>query len=168
MTFAAALLLCCGDPAFAQCTAPKPVRSYLKVHRTWSVVEARDLSPADRLAWRRAHRGACPGMTALDLGGRGEKSYALAVINKVRDGRMERLILLQAQAKRLIPKTLVPAFRVGDPLVVWRSRKRTVRQFGSRQRIPIVHDSIIFEKMGLSSKVFYLADGQIRTVLVTE
>jgi hypothetical protein len=167
IALAGILLMVCNG-AFAQCKAPAPVRHYLKGHRSWSVVDAADLSRGDRLSWRRAHRRLCPGIAILDLGGRGHKSYALAVTNRIRGGRMERLILLEANGKRLAPKTLIPAFRIGDPLVVWRSRKRTVREFGSRRHIAIAHDSVVFEKIGMSAKIFYLADGKIRTVLVTD
>jgi hypothetical protein len=162
-----ALLAFGGTSAFAQCKpVPKPVRNYLKAHPTWSIVDAGDLNPADRLAWRRLHRGACPGLAAAALDGGKENSYAIAASNQARGIRTERLILLEARGKKLTPKTLIPAFPVGEPIVVWRAKGRTVREFGSRKRIAIAHDSIVFEKLGMSSKVFFREGGRIRTVLV--
>jgi hypothetical protein len=149
----------------ASCVAPKPVRSFLKTHSGWSLVDVADLGDADRIAWRKLHRGACPGIAAAELGTKGEKSYALAVLSKGRNGHMERLVLLEADGKKLVPKTLVPAFAVGDPIVVWRAKPRTVREFGSRRRVALPHDSIVFEKPGMSSKVFYFEGGQVRTLL---
>ncbi len=163
----AALLLAGIGAAQAACVVPKPARNFLKGHANWSVVAPEDLGSADRVHWRKAHKGLCPGIAIADLGG-GQKSYALAVTNKGRDGRMERLVLLQAEGKKLLPKTLVPAFQVGDPLVVWRAKPRTVREYGSRRRIAMAHDTIVFEKIGISAKVFHLEDGKIRAVLVAE
>jgi hypothetical protein len=161
-----AMLVCCAGVASAQCAPKKgPVHDYLKAHANYHLVDLTDLGDSDRLAWRRLHHGLCPGLATIALGG-GEKSYALAVTTKGRNGRLERLVLLQADGARLIPKTLVPAFAVGDPLVVWRAKPRTVREFGSRRRIALAHDSIMFEKLGLSAKVFHLADGKIQTVLM--
>jgi hypothetical protein len=163
------LSLLLAAPAFAaQCSAPKPVRGFLKTHAGWSLVDVTDLGAADRVAWRKLHRGACPGVAVAELGSKGEKSYALAVLSKGRNGRMERLVLLEADGKKLVPRTLVPAFAVGDPIVVWRAKPRSVREFGSRRRIALPRDSVVFEKIGMSSKVFYFADGQIRTLLTME
>jgi hypothetical protein len=168
ITLAAALVLLWGGAALAQCKAPRPVRSYLRAHRAWSVVEERDLDRSDRLAWRRARHGACPGIATIDLGGRGHRSYAMALTRKNRGQRLEQLVLLEAAGRhRLATKNLVASFRIGSPLVVWRSHARSVRAFGSQGRIAIPHDSIVFEKIGLSSKIFYL-DGKIRTALVAE
>jgi hypothetical protein len=163
------LSLLLAAPVFAaQCSAPKPVRAYLKGHAGWSVVDVADLGAADRVAWRKLHRGACPGLAAAELGTKGEKSYALAVLSKGRNGHVERLVLLEADGKKLVPRTLVPAFAVGDPIVVWRAKPRSLREFGSRRKIALPRDSIMFEKIGMSSKVFYFADGQIKTILNME
>jgi hypothetical protein len=168
MRLAALVAFCCliVAPAWAaQCPAPKPVKNYLKSHSGWSLVDVADLGAADRILWRKLHRGACPGVAAAELGTKGEKSYAMAVLSKGRNGRMERLVLLEADGKNLMPKTLVPAFAVGDPIVVWRAKPRTIREFGSRRRVAVPHDSIVFEKLGMSSKVFYFEGGQVRTLL---
>jgi hypothetical protein len=162
----ALLLVLCGG-ASAKCVLPKPVKTYLKTHPTWSVVTEADLGSADRASWRKDHKAACPGFAAVELEA-GQNSYALAVTNKTRDGRNERLILLHADGKKLTPKTLVPAFQVGDPIVVWRLRAKAVREYGSKRRVAIPRESIRFEKMGMSSKVFYLYDGNVRTVLVAD
>jgi hypothetical protein len=154
-------------PALADCKArPKPVRDYMKTRPSWVVVTESHLGDADRALWKREHKAACPGIAVVDLDGSGQKSYALAVLSRVKDVRYERLILLQASGKKLLPKTLVAAFPQGDPIVVWRSRARAVRAYGSRQRIPLPAESIRFEKLGMSSKVFYLENGKIETVLV--
>jgi hypothetical protein len=154
-------------PALADCkTRPKPVRDYMKTRASWVVVTEGHLSDADRAMWKREHKTACPGIAVVDLEGNGQKSYALAVLNRVKDVRYERLVLLQASGKKLLPKTLVAAFPQGDPIVVWRSRAKAVRAFGSRQRIALPAESIRFEKLGMSSKVFYLENGKIETVLV--
>ena len=164
-----ALLVCWSGAAAAQCAPKKgPVHTYLHAHPNYHPVDLSDLGDSDRLAWRKLHRGLCPGLATVELGNRGEKSYAMAVMTKGRNGSLERLILLHADGARLIPKTLVPAFPVGDPLVVWRAKPRTVREFGSRRRIALAHDSIMFEKLGLSAKVFHVADGKIQTVLVAD
>jgi len=164
-----AMLVCCASAASAQCAPKKgPVHNYLRAHPNYHPVDLTDLGDSDRLAWRRLHRGVCPGLATVELGRKGEKSYALAITTTGRNGRLERLILLEADGAKLTPKTLVPAFPVGDPLVVWRAKPRTVREFGSRRRIALAHDSIMFEKLGLSAKVFHLADGKIQTVLVAD
>lgn len=161
LLYALLLLTAWAGSAFAQCEVrPRPVRNYLRQHPGYALVTAGALGRFDRGLWRQAHRTLCPGMAIVDLAGRGEKSFALALTGP---SHMERLILLQPQ-----PKTLVPAFQVGDPLVVWRSRAKKVQEFGSRRIIAIPHDAIRFEKMGASSKIFYLAGGKIRSVLVVD
>src|SRR5262249_15543853 len=111
----AAMLVCGADAAEAQCAVKKgPVRNYLKAHAGYHLVEPADLGDSDRLAWRRQHPGLCPGLATVALGAGREKSYALAVTTKGRKGKLERLILLEAQGAKLTPRTLVPAFAAGD------------------------------------------------------
>jgi hypothetical protein len=161
LAMAAALLPCMSiGAAYAQCEAPpKPVADYLKAHAGWVLLTRVDLSADHQPMWDKDHKGLCPGMAAVVLDAGKQTSYALALLNKGKDGTLEQLVLLKAGAAK--PMVLEAPSPSGS-IVVWRAPPGEYPNPDTGKDIVLAADSIMYEMYESGAEQFYFVNGELR------
>ena len=155
VVIAAALLLFAAAPAFAQCEAPAPVAAYLKAHPGWRILTLADLNKDQQMQWNEAHKAFCPGMAEVVVDAAGQKSYALALLDKA--GKQEQLVLLR-DGKPLVLEEPSPS----TGLVVWRAAPGKYDDPATGRKIAIATDSIMYELFESGAEQFYLVKGKVK------
>jgi hypothetical protein len=151
----AALLAFAATPAFAQCEAPAPVATYLKAHPGWRILTLADLSKDQQMQWNDAHKAFCPGLAEVVVDASGQKSYALALLDKA--GKQEQLVLLHG-SKPLVLEAPSPSTGV----VVWRAAPGKFDDPATGKKIAIATDSIMYELFESAAEQFYLVNGKVK------
>jgi len=100
---------------------PDDVQVYLLSQPGWSVVDTKDLVEDDQNLWEQHHRGLCPGIGIVDLDGRGETAYALALLNHANGQVTEKVVVIRNQggsvAELLVPPMNIMFTNVASPLL---------------------------------------------------
>ncbi|HUO90252.1 MAG TPA: hypothetical protein VMU08_13840 [Rhizomicrobium sp.] len=140
--------------ASAQCEKPpKPVADYLKAHPGWRILTVGDLSKDQQMEWNESHKAFCPGLAEAVLDATGEKSYALALVDK--PARQEEALILHGAT----PVMIYPASpSVG--IVTYRMPPGQYDEGG--RKIAIAHDSVMYEFFESAAQQFYFVNGKLR------
>lgn len=166
---AGALVFACLGQAQATCDVlPAELPSYVNGNAGWKVVSEKDLSRDDQELWPRYHHNACPGFTTADLDGAGQSYSAIALLRSEKGQLIERLIVVSRKADQLVEQEVVGPTSVSTPWVVWRTKSGRVFDYDTGMHIDVPHDSIIYEKMEASAFQYYMLDGRLRSILVSE
>jgi hypothetical protein len=141
--------------ASAQCEKPpRPVADYLAAHPGWRALTLADLTRDQQMQWNEGHKALCPGFAEVALDATGEKSYALALVNK--SVTQEETLILRGAAAR--PLTIYPA-SPATGIVVYRMPPGQYDD-GDR-KIAIAHDSVMYEAFESAAQQFYFVDGKL-------
>jgi hypothetical protein len=163
-------LVLAGTPSCAQAKAecqnfPPQVSEYLRANKGWSVVKLTDLPDDDKQLWEQSHGGNCPGYAEAYMFGSKAPSYALALLGRSSGVNVEKLVLLQGNAKG--SQTIFAASPITTPFVTWKIKPGQYSG-ASGKRKNILGDSVIYEKMESISYQFYVENGKVVRMVVSE
>jgi hypothetical protein len=156
MVIAAVLAVVAGTgAASAQCERPPAqVAGYLKAHPGWRLLVLGDLTKDQQMQWSEGHKGLCPGLAEVVLDATGEKSYALALLDKA--GKQEQTLILRGAAAK--PLIIYPVSSATG-IVVYRMPPG---QYDDGERkVAIAHDSVMYEAFESAAQQFYFVAGKL-------
>lgn len=163
----------CASANAACDSVPQEVREYLRSAPGWAFVDVKDLVSDDKSLWDQSHDGQCPGIAIVDLDGKGQQSYALALLKTGSGQAVEKLLVIRRQSTRLVRRILVPPTsvmytNVAAPFVVWKAGPGIYRDQKSGHHAKLAHDGIVYEKLEATATVYYLSRGRFTSILTSE
>lgn len=148
---------------------PIDVTTYLSANPTWIPVRKSDLSADHQKLWEDSHRNMCPGVATVDLEGRGRASHGLALLRRDRRGNEEMLVLLRRRPKGLSITTMVAPYRSPGPEVVWEASPALAQDLAAGSKFgKITHDAIVFEALESAAQMFYVRNGRVRKIQISD
>ena len=163
----------CASANAACESVPQDVQEYLRSEPGWAFVDVKDLVDDDKSLWEQSHHGLCPGVAIVDLDGKGQQSYALALLKGGSGRAIEKLVVIRRQSGRFMRWVLAPPANVMytnvmAPFVVWRTSPGTYRDLKSGHQVKLTHHGIVYEKMEATATVYYLSKGRFKSILTSE
>jgi hypothetical protein len=164
------IVLCANGYAAAQeCQKlPPAVREYLVDHKAWSVLDIEHLRKDDQTLWRKYHPQKCPGMTAAKFDQTGRDFYALALMQRMPPGFIEKLVVLRKGDHRVEEWTISPASKTPILLVVWRVPPGVYLDEETGKKVRIPNDSIIYEEMEAGSLQYHYKAGKFLSLQASQ
>jgi hypothetical protein len=147
---------------------PAEVGVYLKADAGWSVTRPEDLADGDPQLWSQSHPGACPGFAPVDLDGRPQPSYALALLKRGPDGVLKKLVVLKREDERLRVVQLVEPYRGSFPPVVWRAPPGEAVSWDGAKKVTPAHDALVYEHLEAEAVLFYWSGDRFRSLLTSD
>jgi hypothetical protein len=174
LTVGALLILLSASPALAQCeNLPADAQNYLKAHPGWRVPEVKDIDdPDDQKAWMNKRPALCPGLAVVDVDGSHRMSYALALLGNRGGKTHEQVVLLWHDGKPQPAQTLVDPFpvgpHVGPHMVIWRLEPGVYEAWDTHKKTRIAHDSVGFEALEASVRLYYFSKGKFHILTTSD
>lgn len=171
LIFALAVVGNVGPPGVCDLTLPAEVRAHLDREKEagWRVVTERDLAADDAAIWMQLHGEKCPGIVRGDFEGSDDTSFVVSLIRAKPSGSHEqKLLLLRHRSGGLAVTVVVPPTVVVNPLVLWKRAPGSYRGVYEHRAIAIATESFVFEKLEAAATQYYIRDGTIHNLLISD
>ncbi len=154
------------------CTAlPTAARVALapELQQGWRIVATADLPSDDRALWHQYHPGQCPGVATGHFSNSDDVAYSIALLHSSSAGQYtEELLLLVPIRASYSLKTVVSRTRVVSPFVVWKLPPGRYKALYTKSAVFIPLDSFVYEKMEATATQYFMRDGHLRSILISD
>ena len=145
---------------------PDSIRSAVEQDH-WTILQSTDLPLADAKVFRNAHQGQCPGVAVGNFHPKGDKSYAIALIQQDdQKNILEKLLVVYLKKDQPRTEIAVPPTQVPSPFVVWRLVPGHYSSFDGKQA-GISRDSFVYEKIDALTRQFFYQGSHLESFVIS-
>lgn len=135
----------------------------------WRIIATADLPSDDQALWHQYHPGQCPGVATGHFSKSSDVAYSLALLHSSSTGQhTEELLLLVPIGASYSRKTVVGPTRVVSPFVVWKLPPGRYKALYTKSAVFIPLDSFVYEKMEATATQYFMRDGRLRSILISD